>query len=496
VTTGFAPDGQLVLELEATPGGNEATSEFASPNGRATLRVHGDGRAAGQIRVNGHTVPGVAAAFARGGTQVFDVSEQTEVGTNELQVRLVRGAATVTVDHPTLVAGNPAEVADPDALPAIDDVVAARTGSDDDALYTGATVLVAHQGRIIHHAAHGDAEAFELTEHGVVPVAVPRAATTDTIFDLASITKVAATTTAVMRLVDEGVLALDDRLGDHLPFFEDEKGDITLQQLLTHRSGLWEWQPTWLHGEGKDEVLTFLADLELRYGIGEARRYSDIGFMLLAAVVEAVTRTPFDEHVETTICQPLGMVDTGFTPDAALRDRIAATSHGNPYEYSMIETGWPYPVEGDPADYDGWRDHTLVGEVNDGNAWYGWEGVAGHAGLFGTAGDLAILGQMLINGGGYADHTLASPETVTTFLETPFDAHQAHGFWPNRLSTVGESGGFGHGGFTGTEFLFDPDRELVVVLLTNRQHLGQPYSAITSVWRGVLQHALAATDGS
>jgi CubicO group peptidase (beta-lactamase class C family) len=80
----------------------------------------------------------------------------------------------------------------------------------------------------------------------------------------------------------------------------------------------------------------------------------------------------------------------------------------------------------------------------------------------------------LVNGGGYADHTLVSPETVATFLEAPYDANQAHGFWPNRLSTAGASGGYGHGGFTGTEFLFDPDCELVVVLLTNRQHLGLP----------------------
>jgi serine-type D-Ala-D-Ala carboxypeptidase len=496
--TAAAPDGQLVLELEPTRGGAVETAEFVSPNGHATVRLHLDGRSAGQLRVNGETVPGASAAFARGGTHVLDVSEHTERGTNELEVRLVRAAATVTVDHPTVVDSDPAAVgADPEGLAAIDEVVASRSGTDGDALYTGATVLVAHRGHLIHHSAHGDAQAFDLADGEVVPLDDARPTTIDTIFDVASITKVAATTAAVMELVDRGELDLDDRLGDLLPRFDGEKADITVQQLLTHRSGLWEWQPTWLHGQGKDEVLDFLADLELRYPIGDARRYSDIGFMLLGAIVEEVTGTPFDDHVAATVYAPLGMDVTGFTPDASLRDRIAATSHGNPFEYSMIETGSPYPVDGDPADFDGWRNYTLVGEVNDGNAWYGWQGVAGHAGLFSTARDLAIFGQTLINGGGYGDHTLVSPQTVDTFLATPFDANQAHGFWPNRLSgAVGVPGGYGHGGFTGTEFLFDPDRELVVVLLTNRQHLGLPYSSIWPVWSQVLKHAVAATDGS
>lgn len=484
------PDGQLVLEVDS---GTERVGAFTSPNGHATLRLHVDDRGAGQIRINGENVGQAAAAVARGGSHVIDVSDLTHRGTNELSVRLVRGSATVTVDHPTLVPGDAASVgADPDALAAVGDAVAARAGTEGDALYTGATVLVAHRGHVIHHSAHGDAQAFELTDGEVVPAEYPRPVEPDTIFDAASITKVAATTAAVMQLVDAGQLGLDDRLGDHLPAFDDEKGDITIRQLLTHRSGLWEWQPTWLHGQGRDEVLAFLSELELRYEVGEARRYSDIGFMLLAAVVESVTGTPFDAYVAAAVHGPLGMDDSGFTPDEGLRDRIAATSHGNPYEYSMIETGSPYPVDGDPADFDGWREHTLVGEVNDGNAWYGWGGVAGHAGLFTTAHDLAMFGQALVNGGGYAGHTWASPGTVDTFLQAPYDANQAHGFWPNRLSVAGAAGGFGHGGFTGTEFLFDPERELVVVLLTNRQHLGQPYRSIAPVWRDVLSGALDA----
>lgn len=242
-------------------------------------------------------------------------------------------------------------------------------------------------------------------------------------------------------------------------------------------------------------MLEFLAGLDLRYETGTQRRYSDIGFMLLGVIVERVSGQPLDEYVREHVHGPLGMTDTSFRPDPALRDRIAATSLGNSYEHTMIETGSPYPIVGDlsPEEFTDWRDYTLVGEVNDGNAWYGWEGLAGHAGLFSTARDLAIYGQTLVNGGGYADARLASAETVAEFLEPQYDSGQVLGFWSNRLSFAGVPGGFGHNGFTGTELLFDPERELVVVLLTNRLHPDRGPASITAVWQEVVRAAVEAT---
>ena len=319
---------------------------------------------------------------------------------------------------------------------------------------------------------------------------------TDTIFDLGSLTKVAATSAGVMKLVDAGVLSLDHPLGRYLPEVGPDKSRITLRQLLAHRSGLWEWQPTYLHAREPDEAFRFVTELGLRYGIGEARHYSDLGFMLLGVIVERVTGRSLDDYVRIEIHEPLGMTDTWFTPDPALRGRIAATSLGNPYEHRMIATGNPYPVDGDPDDFDGWRNSTLVGEVNDGNAWYAWGGVAGHAGLFSTAGDLAAFAQTLCNGGRYGSARLASADTVSAFLSEPYDPGQAIGFKSRRLpgsNTLPVArGGFGHGGFTGTELLFDPARDLVVVLLTNRQHPGEPYGSIEPVWDGVLRRVLAA----
>lgn len=486
----------MVLELSAQPRDrDEQSATFSSPHGHATLRVQSDGRTAGQVRVNGAVVPDATAALGRGRDTAVDVSRWVEAGENTVEVRLVRGDAYVSVDFPELVDVDPADLGiDPVVFERIDAAVESRLGLDDGDRYTGAVALVAHRGQVVYEEAFGDAQ----THDGVTPLDQPRPTTVDTIFDMASITKVEATTAAVMRLVDEGRLDLDSRLDDHLPEFDDEKGAITVRQLITHRSGLWEWQPTYLHGRNQEEVLEFLTELDLRYETGSQRRYSDIGFMLLGVIVERVSGQPLDEYVSEHVHGPLGMADTSFVPDPSLRDRIAATSLGNSYEYNMIATGSPYPIVGDldPADFTDWRDYTLVGEVNDGNAWYGWEGVAGHAGLFSTARDLAIYGQTMVNGGGYGNAELASRATVEEFLSPQHDAGQVLGFWSNRLSFADLPGGYGHNGFTGTEFLFDPERELVVVLLTNRLHPDRGPASITAVWQEVVRAAVEVTEGA
>lgn len=463
------------------------TSPLISTNDRSARRAP----AASRVVLRPHSRLGVHPVLA--------LSNLIHDGEKGPEVCFVRGNGDASIDHPSLVEVDAAEAGfDPVAFEELDAFLASRAGrgvSSPTRLFAGAVILVAHRGRIIHESAIGYAQ----THEGSQPLAEPRQMTTDTIFDIASITKVAATTAGVLKLVGEGILRLDSTLGEYLPELGPAKAPITLRQMLTHRSGLWEWQPTYLHGRGRAEVLDFLAGVPLRYGIDTGRRYSDIGGgMLPGVMIERATGQRLDDYLRTGIYEPLGMIDTRFNPGAALRDRIAATSFGNPYEYRMIDTGAPYPVAdtGRAANFDGWRDYSLVGEVNDGNAWYGWKGVSGHAGLFSTARDLAIYGQTLINGGAYGGVRLASAETVTSFLVEPSDRGQAIGFRSRRLPGVSNlpvsARGYGHGGFTGTEFLFDPIRGLVVVLLTNRQHPGEPYRSIASVWRGVLQRVLAA----
>ena len=381
------------------------------------------------------------------------------------------------------VAGSP--------LSGIVDIVAAGAGSGPDDLYAGGVVAVADRGRLVLEAAVGHAQ----THDGDGALDAPRPMRVDSILDLASITKVSATTAALMTLLDAGRVDLDDSIGDHVIEFADtEKAAITLRHLLTHRSGLWEWQPVYLHVNRRTEIPAFLADLGLRYAIGRERHYSDLGFMLLGIVIERVTGERLDRYVRAAVHEPLGMTDTFYGPDPVLRSRIAATSLGNPYERRMIATGQPYAVVGTDTSFLGWRDHTLVGEANDGNAWYACGGVAGHAGLFGTARDLVLFGQAMLASAHGREGGLASPGVARAFLRRPFDSEQALGFWAGRLSAVGAQGGYGHAGFTGTQFLFDPERDLVVVLLTNRQHPGEPYRSVEGVWHAVLRRVLGWRD--
>ncbi|WP_109338412.1 serine hydrolase domain-containing protein [Saliniradius amylolyticus] len=367
-------------------------------------------------------------------------------------------------------------------------------GVGSNAKYSGAVALVVYKGNVIYHQAVGQAQQMWLDEKGrLVEHESPRLMQPDTLFDLASVTKVAATTTALMRLVSEGQLSLDDTLGEHLPeMVGTDKADITLRQLLTHRSGLWQWQPSWLFlNEQKPDVVDYLAGLPRRYPIGERRAYSDFGFILLGKVIERVTAVTLDQYVSRHIYQPLGMADTQYRPPARLKQRIAATSHGNPFERKMIKTGKPYPMARpipDEQEFD-YRQYTLVGEANDGNAYYGLNGVAGHAGLFSTAGDLAILGQTLINGGCYGKARITDRETVKVFFQTPFDDNQAHGYWASTSPDGAKV--YWHPGFTGTQFLIQPQDELVVILLTNRQHPALPdktegYPSVKPVWQAVL----------
>ena len=387
---------------------------------------------------------------------------------------------------PTLTNGSPADAGmDASALARIDETMPDFIGPDPKDRFPGAVLLVARDGVVVKHAAYGAAQTYD----GDRPLPTPRPMTTDTIFDVASITKVAATTAAVMHLVDEGLLDLDAPVARYLPDFQEgAKKAITLRHLLTHRSGIWEWQPTYLHARTQHAAIDYVTDLVLRYGVNEGRHYSDLGFMLLGEIVERVTGQPLKPYVRKTIHEPLGMTNTAYHPAPSLRHRIAATSHGNHYEERMIATGEPYPILGDDHDFDHWRDYTLVGEVNDGNAYYAFEGVAGHAGLFATARDLAVYAQALANGGGYGTKRLWSEGTVSEFTGDQLDHGQGLGFWTHRLDTVDGLGGgaFGHGGFTGTEFLVAPEHGLVVVMLTNRKHPDLPLNSVSPAWEAVL----------
>lgn len=320
----------------------------------------------------------------------------------------------------------------------------------------------------------GQYEAWQEGDAGVLErLSNPVAMTEGTVFDLASLTKVMATTMATMLLVDEGRLDLDAPVAEHLPELAGSgKEAITPRHLLTHRSGLSQWQPTYYHASSADEAVDFIGRLPLQWPVGAERHYSDLGFMLLGAAVERITETGLDAFLRDRLYGPMGLENTGFRragSDAGSGGPFAATSHGNPFERRMVhDRDFGYAIDGDPDAWAEWRHRTLWGEVNDGNAWHAYGGVAGHAGLFSTAAELGTLLRLLLDGGQHDGTRILSPDTLEEFLRSTGDA-QALGW---QLPDYAPEGSFGHTGFTGTFVLGVPHQGLSIVLLTNRQNLG------------------------
>ena len=310
----------------------------------------------------------------------------------------------------------------------------------------GAVVLVGHEGQVVYRQAFG--------ERSLVPVRRPMAV--DTIFDLASMTKVIATTTAVMQLVEQGKIELSAPVSDYWPEFKENGKDlVTIRELMTHYSGLppdLELKPEWT---GYDTAMRMIVAAKLDVEPGTRYIYSDINFETLGEIVRRVSGEPLDVYCAEHIFKPLGMKDTLFTPPASLRHRIAPT------QYEHGESG---PI--------------LWGVVHDPTSRY-MGGVAGHAGLFSTADDISIFAQMLLNGGVYNGARILSPLSIEKMTEpqTPPNQMVLRGlgwdidspFASNR-GELFEVGSFGHTGYTGTSLWIDPVTQTYVILLTNRVH--------------------------
>jgi len=307
--------------------------------------------------------------------------------------------------------------------------------------FPGAVALVGKGNRIVAKEAFGYAM--------VVPE--KREMKIDTMFDLASLTKPVATATSIMILVDRGLLRLDDAVALFIPEFgKNGKESITIRQLLTHTSGLPDWEPFYEYCSSYDEVISAVCDVSLRYEPGEEYLYSDLGYMLLGEIVHRVSGKTLDLFAQKNIFEPLGMEDTMFNPQS--KDRCAAT------------------------ELCPWRNRVIIGEVHDENA-YAMGGVSGHAGLFSTAKDLFIFSQMMLNEGEYRGKRILSPYAVREMTEEQTGGKGDYGFGWMMKSETHSSGGdlisersYGHTGFTGTSIWIDPETELTVILLTNRVH--------------------------
>ena len=340
----------------------------------------------------------------------------------------------------------------------------------------GAVLIASWGSEVPLTSAHGFSKLYDFGDGqypgqaGLTRLTPPDRMTPATVFDLASVTKVMATTMAMILLVDRGAVDVDAPISTYLPDFTGpDRGTITPRHLLTHRSGLPQWLPVYYHASDADAAYEYVRSRPLTWPVGEERHYSDLGFMVLGRLVEAVSGTDLDAFLQTELYGPIGLATTGFLPEVGPR-AVAATSHGNPFERRMVhDTSFGYRIEGDADEWDSWRRYTLAGEVNDGNAHHAFEGVAGHAGLFASAAELEVLLRLLLDGGVGADgERFAAADVVERFL-APTGEGQALGW---QLPDYAPDGSFGHTGFTGTFVLGVPSQELAVVLLTNRQNVG------------------------
>jgi len=396
---------------------------------------------------------------------------------------------------------------DPERLiRAMDVVVQGRA----EGAYPGAVALVMRHGKVaitraIGHARLGPEE---------------RIMTTDTIFDLASITKVVAGVSAVLVLVDAGAWSLDDPVARFLPSFATGGKDVmTLRHILTHTSGLPPWRPCYVSARTATETMAAIGTAELECSPGAQVQYSDLGMAVIRMLVETVSGMDFGVLLQRHLFHPLGLRDTSYQPPREMWYRIAATERGNRYERAMVGRVGLH--------FDRWRDYLLVGEVNDGNTYYALQGVSSHAGLFATAADLARFGQMYLQEGEWQGRQIISASTVreATRLQTatlndcyglgwrlpctgrpstpaPFRSAVTRAIFPSAHGAplpeplAGQrfsAHTYGHTGFTGTSIVVDPVNDIVLILLTNRIHPDATRSGIDRVrchWHNAVAAAI------
>jgi CubicO group peptidase (beta-lactamase class C family) len=399
-----------------------------------------------------------------------------EIGHGLDRAKSTNRVVSRTVDDPLVAAGIVARgdrgasrpeqsLADPasvgmsaEGLARVDSIIMAALA---DSAASGATVAIGRHGRLV-----------SLRGFGELAYGSGRPVETTSMWDLASVSKVVGTTTAAMMLVGEGRLDLDAPVVDYLPWWsrgDIRKNDITVRQLLLHRTGLPPFRTWFFDHAGLDAYKNAAADELLDLDPGLETIYSDIGIMTLAWVIEEAAQQTLDAFLRERLWGPLGMADTRYRPEATLLPRIAATE---------VDTRW--------------RNELVWGRVHDENA-DAMGGVAGHAGLFSTAVDLSVFARMMLNGGvapacvpgqtpgepcpvgRAAERRLVDADVLASFTSRYDETSSRALGWdtPSERSSGGDyitEEAFGHTGYTGTSIWMDPELDIWVVLLTNRVH--------------------------
>ena len=307
-------------------------------------------------------------------------------------------------------------------------------------IFPGAVVLVVKDETVLYHKAFGN----RMVRPKTLPMKI------DTIFDLASLTKPIVISTLIMKLVEMKLVHLEKPIQHYLP--EVKYNQISILDLLTHRSGYPAWIAIYLNVTSNDKVLEYLGQIKLTYETGKKVVYSCIGYILLGMLIKRITNIPLNRLTKEWICDPLKMADTFYNPPEHAVKRCAATEESNNFERQKTENHQKY----------NWRNGVIIGKVHDENANF-LNGVSGNAGLFSTAKDIGTYCQMLIDGG----RQILNQDSINKIKDV-----YTKGL--NSTRSIGwvvlEDQSLYHTGFTGTAIRLNLEKKAYEILLTNRVH--------------------------
>lgn len=445
-------------------------TRFKSYRGRGKIIIDNHDAKQADIIVNGQRL-NIANPMRPHQAYNYSLSKRSKNGSNMLRVNNVipeDSQLKITIPYPVLIDKTQQEQ---QAFAAVDKLIEQEIKQG----FPGAVLLVVKDGAIVKRSAYGYARKYA---DGGEPLSKPIKMRTNTLFDLASNTKMFATNLALMKLVSEDRLDVNRPLHVYLPEYQGQGRETrTVRDLLTHTAG---YAPEvhffnsdnklgkrfYSQNKAKTERL-LLTKVPFVSERGQAAIYSDTDYMLLGILVERITGLPLDTYLEANIYHPLKLQNTRFNPTlkGVQASRCAATEiHGN--------------SRGQRINFDNIRQQVLQCEVHDEKAFYSMQGVAGHAGLFSTVDDLAILAQMLLNGGGYDQVEMIAPGVIDSFIK-PEEGNATYGLGWRRaghseriwhFGPYASPRAYGHTGWTGTVTVIDPEHDLAIILLTNARH--------------------------
>ncbi len=483
-------------------------SVFKSYRGRGNITIENQQAESVDIYVNGEKL-NIASPLQPYQSYHYSLKRRTKNGNNTLRVEniLPEGSQVkIQIDYPKLIDQSTNKL-NQNRFALVDQFIQ----QDIEQGFPGAVLLVAQQGKIIKNTAYGFARKY--TDDGQL-LASPIKMKKDYLFDIASNTKMFATNFALMQLVSQGKLDVNKPIYYYLPEYRGAGRETrTVKDLLTHNAG---YAPqvrffdrdnalgeSFFSQDSEKTKQLILHKVPFMVSRHSKRMYSDTDYMLLGMLIERITKLPLDIYTEHNIYHTLGLKNTVFNPlqKGFKQSEIVATEIGG-------------NTRGGRVQFENIRKYVLQGEVHDEKAYHSFAGVAGHAGLFSTTKDLAVLAQVLLNRGGYGNLHLFDAKVLDQFIK-PDDGDGSYGLGWRRANNgsrkwhfgpYASASAYGHTGWTGTVTVIDPEHELIIILLTNARHteiegdeknyqfLGKQFetgkygSIISLVYEAILEH--------